>query len=134
MQLGHLRLDIFLTFSYGFRVFDAHFLITVFLTKNVYQRLWMLYVCFMIILQILYNSFSLCLSAKWQNNFYHHISVFFARTLSVTFMPKFCSFNLVFISRIFTWRLCGRISSYVLLLRFSMTYKHVQKNCAKILC
>ena len=27
MQLRHLRLEIFLTFSYGFRVLEAHFLI-----------------------------------------------------------------------------------------------------------
>ena len=32
----HLRLEIFLTFSEGFWVFEAHFLITNFLIKNEY--------------------------------------------------------------------------------------------------
>ena len=39
MQLKHLRLEIFLTFSWGFWVFEAHLLTKIFLIKkNVYAK------------------------------------------------------------------------------------------------
>ena len=34
MKVSHLRLEIFLTFSEGFGVFEAHFLIKIFLLKK----------------------------------------------------------------------------------------------------
>ena len=38
LQLRHLRLEIFLTFSEGFKVFKSHFLIKIFLKKSVYTQ------------------------------------------------------------------------------------------------